>query len=651
MERVRILAIGAFSVPYIRNNWGYVLKDQLGDNVTCVNANLFLARDGHLLESYLFRLLCSGDFDYCFFYHDWIFNDFSDDFFDQVRTCGVPVLSFYPDDEPEVWYARNCIYDHHYDLIATHSLHGYNRRTTTEPDKHVCYLPWGFNPSVYARQEHSDFDYDLVFIGKNKVHDNEEGLYREDGRNRHETLISLAEAAQARGWTFKLFGFGWEKHPVLKDFAGGIPSDEEIVSIYNRTRIVFNPAWSSDDECPQPQTKLRHFEVPGCGAFQLTNANPELAQLFEPGREVAFFSDQQHLVEQVDYYLTHEDQRRAVAEAGWMRAQKEHTLQHRLVALLDYAQQVLPRREKVESRRKLDIMRVVVDSEAELRTLYRDLLERPEEFCGCDAMHFLGGDFRVEDVCYGGVEALLRRDDLALVGVRSFFDYRGLAANELQPTREEIAGDFIPELFTWDDFRQCNQQAVETSFVQIRGQRKGACLMNYLVRPEAAPALLKAFIDNSIDALEALLPYHSGVIVNEVSLDRCLLSEPLRQALSVPDYIHHLKAAASSAERSGKRIVLYGAKGLMAERSLDWLFSVAGESLAGIVDNGLVGSRIRKVEIMGHGALEELRPDMIFIAAAFSGPAIMKDLKPWRGRAELLPLYDLNHSAWSHFQI
>ena len=56
-----------------------------------------------------------------------------------------------------------------------------------------------------------------------------------------------------------------------------------MVSIYHQARIVVNTSFSADGE-GRPQTKLRHFEVAGCGAFQLVNDNPELRELFEPDR-------------------------------------------------------------------------------------------------------------------------------------------------------------------------------------------------------------------------------------------------------------------------------------------------------------------------------------------------------------------------------
>ncbi len=78
-----------------------------------------------------------------------------------------------------------------------------------------------------------------------------------------------------------------------------------------------------------PQIKGRNFEIPGCGGFMLTGAAENLADYFVDGREAAFFSSPEELIEKARHYLAHEDERAEIAAAGYRRCRREHTYVHR----------------------------------------------------------------------------------------------------------------------------------------------------------------------------------------------------------------------------------------------------------------------------------------------------------------------------------
>jgi spore maturation protein CgeB len=84
------------------------------------------------------------------------------------------------------------------------------------------------------------------------------------------------------------------------------------------------------DTRPRPsQIKGRNFEVPGSGGFLLTERVPHLEKYFELGREVAVYDEPAELPEAVGYWLANEEERAAVAEAGYRRVMTEHTYDHR----------------------------------------------------------------------------------------------------------------------------------------------------------------------------------------------------------------------------------------------------------------------------------------------------------------------------------
>lgn len=80
---------------------------------------------------------------------------------------------------------------------------------------------------------------------------------------------------------------------------------------------------------------MRLYEATGVGALLLTDAKQNLGELFEVGREVVTYRDEKELVEAVEHYLSHEDEREAIASAGQRRTLSDHTYAVRMRELSD----------------------------------------------------------------------------------------------------------------------------------------------------------------------------------------------------------------------------------------------------------------------------------------------------------------------------
>lgn len=78
---------------------------------------------------------------------------------------------------------------------------------------------------------------------------------------------------------------------------------------------------------------LRSFDIMGCGGFLLTNYQADMFELFEPDRDFVYYTDYQDLLAKVEYYLTHEEERKQIARSGYEKVRKNHTYQHRLTSL------------------------------------------------------------------------------------------------------------------------------------------------------------------------------------------------------------------------------------------------------------------------------------------------------------------------------
>jgi spore maturation protein CgeB len=221
----------------------------------------------------------------------------------------------------------------------------------------VIKTQWACNHFSY-RKLSLPLEYDVSFVGQP-----------------HGSRKAVIEGLVERGIKVNTFGLGWESGRVTQD---------DMIRIFNQSRINLNlsnasvmgnqpaglvrrtadrvaplimkipftktlrqtgnrllqsmetptPAAPSAAATKNEQIKGRNFEVPGCGGFVLTGSADNLEDYYVPGKEIACFN-YNDLADKIRYYLSHEEERADVADAGYRRTMREHTYVHRFQEIFE----------------------------------------------------------------------------------------------------------------------------------------------------------------------------------------------------------------------------------------------------------------------------------------------------------------------------
>lgn len=84
------------------------------------------------------------------------------------------------------------------------------------------------------------------------------------------------------------------------------------------------------DAAEDNANNMRLYEATGCGALLVTDQKANLAELFDPEREVVTYRSPQEAVEKIRYYMEHPQEASVIARAGQARTLREHTYRHRM---------------------------------------------------------------------------------------------------------------------------------------------------------------------------------------------------------------------------------------------------------------------------------------------------------------------------------
>lgn len=251
-----------------------------------------------------------------------------------IREMGICTINWYCNASYQFHLVQEIAPAYDYCLVPEKFRLDDYRRAGANP----IYCQEAANPNIY-KPHNLPLEYDVTFVGQRYGdrpfyikhlldHHVQVRVWGLEWQSKHSAARRIA-----RRIIRTLQGRAAQLTPDLPAKICGAPlSDEELIEMYSRSKIslgfsnVGNTHLSSN---PIQQVRLRDFEAPMSGAFYMVQAFDELAEFFEPGKEVVFFGDKQDLLEKARYYLKHDAERKVIQQAGLRRARAQHTWQKR----------------------------------------------------------------------------------------------------------------------------------------------------------------------------------------------------------------------------------------------------------------------------------------------------------------------------------
>lgn len=105
----------------------------------------------------------------------------------------------------------------------------------------------------------------------------------------------------------------------------------EMPKVFRLSKINLNITL----RCIRSGVPLRVMDILGAGGFCLTNYQPELEELFTIGEDLVVYDGEEDLENKVIYYLEHEQEREKIANQGYQKVKKYHSMQKRIEKILE----------------------------------------------------------------------------------------------------------------------------------------------------------------------------------------------------------------------------------------------------------------------------------------------------------------------------
>lgn len=160
-----------------------------------------------------------------------------------------------------------------------------------------------------------------------------EGVYADYVLARQVTAVERREILELLGQSHPVDLYTYESGVTIPGVTnkGKLDYYAEMPFVFRNSKINLNITLRSI----QTGIPLRAFDIMGSGGFLLSNYQQELFEYFEPDTDFVYYTDYEDLVEKVNYYLLHEDERKQIAESGCRKVRENHNMKARIQNILE----------------------------------------------------------------------------------------------------------------------------------------------------------------------------------------------------------------------------------------------------------------------------------------------------------------------------
>jgi spore maturation protein CgeB len=202
--------------------------------------------------------------------------------------------------------------------------------------KPLYFIPYAADSNVYfSEKPQENFSCDIAFVGS---------FYTAKRKAFKQLLYPLTKKYKVR-----VYGPGWSVKDKILRLGSGFSRKLKInwlVAFINKQRLSF----SSDDErnlyssakiCINIHeyfengkikgfSNEREFKIPASGGFQISDYVPGMECYFKLNKEIVVAKNRDEWFSKIDYYLSHDKERRIIQKNGTESVLKNHTYQNRV---------------------------------------------------------------------------------------------------------------------------------------------------------------------------------------------------------------------------------------------------------------------------------------------------------------------------------
>lgn len=142
------------------------------------------------------------------------------------------------------------------------------------------------------------------------------------------TALERAELLKAIAQKYKIDLFTYDRDFTLPNLCNHGPVNYygQMSWVFRQSRINLNISMRSI----KSGIPLRAFDIMGSGGFLLSNYQADFLSHFVAGEDFVFYESEKDLLQKIEYYLFHEEEREAIARNGYEKVMAEHTYRQRV---------------------------------------------------------------------------------------------------------------------------------------------------------------------------------------------------------------------------------------------------------------------------------------------------------------------------------